>query len=95
MQLRLFDPDDEPTIPPISICRPYASFDDQSLQALVVLDLDEGHSDHSLKAEFDARFSKAFLDFFENMSPDPDGTVIKLSGDLKRKLEESAEHLNT
>ncbi len=89
--MRLFDPDAEPTPAPSD--RPFSSWGDFDLQRLLLLDLDKGYTDPDLKKEFDARFSKAFLDFFSNMSPGPDGVTMKLSSGLKRKLEESAHHL--
>lgn len=38
--------------------------------------------------------SRAFLDLFENMSPGPDGIIIKLHPGLKKKLQENADHLD-
>ncbi len=88
-QLRLFP--DEPS----RSDRPYSSWGDHHLQDLLLLDLDAGHRDDDLKREFDARMSKAFLDLFENLGPDPNGTKMVLSPGLKRKLEESAYRQNS
>ncbi len=86
--------DDEPAARTPSP-RPYSSLDDVTLQELLHLDLDKGHRDPDLKREFDARMSEAFLSFFQNLGPDPNGTRIVLHPGLKKKLRDSAEHLNS
>lgn len=74
--------------------RPFSSWNDMDLQNLIVIDVHKGHVDVDLKKEFDARMSQAFLDFFENLSPGPDGIRIRLSGGLKQQLRKAADHLN-
>jgi hypothetical protein len=93
-QLRLFDPDAEPTSAPSD--RPFSSWSDRDLQDFLLLDLDKNHEDTDLKKELDARFSKAFLDVFSNLQgPGPNGITLKLSPGLQASLHRSAEHLDT
>ncbi len=83
---------DEPTTPTPSD-RPYSSWPDMDLQALVVLDVHQDHYDEDLRREYDGRVSAALLGLFENLGPDSDGVRVVLHPGLKKKLEESAGHL--